>query len=1039
MSSYFGSHSGGGKVRVTNSSDLLRAIKIQTIYNANQSNPKSRITTAKHTNPVETQVQFNSVAQQINYAVKHTQNFKPTIPSAPSILTVTAQDRSIRVQWNAPSSNGGAAIGGYSVKAKRVSPSGSDIIQVYESAAQTQIFTGLVNGNTYKFSVAAINSAGVSDYSADSSVVSPAAGQPGAPTNVTVAAGEPPETTVDVSWTAPADNGGSAVTKYTVFAYRINPDPRPGPVSSQVTTPGSPAPTTHTYTGLTKGSTYQFRVAAWTSAPGANPSTNKSGLSDTIVPCGATNEPGAPTGDAGDSCVSLYWSPPSDLNGSEVDYYRIEVLDSAGNPLEPDARIDNTPPNALTYIVGGLDNGTGYRFRVLSVTKTNGYLSSWGGIGPALIDDPLTPTATPSGTIPTAPTGLAAVYVGINPSVGRGVHLSWQEPTTGAPSRYVVLQRLTAVPNAYWVIKYVGGDTTECEINDGDIAPAEFTIDIPNGTEYDYVVYAEVAAGAGPYSSSVTFSAATSPTWDPRSGGVQVTKAGVGELAVSWDAAVSVGTPITGYKLYVSSNGTPVIWTTLPDAPLSCTIKDLLPELTYVWLIAVNDVGESDYTDPGIIETPLAQAGDHKPTAPNITNVARYKNINNGDLGAILTFTRTDFTTGGRTWTVTATPLDPEIPPVVVSPFLSTDGGSDGIIPGLIAGQSYTFTIRETLDGVDSDESDPWPTPLLISDIPARITDAPTIDSVGDGEVTISWTAPSSDAPITGYTIGYNSPGVADGPNVGPESTTSTISGLTNGMPYVFYVRAQNDVSTELEIAPDFSPSSEIAVPGIQGGTEIAPDTPIDSPDISVIGDQLITLTWTFVGSPGSLGDNPTSIVGYNVYYKPSTEDTYTLYQKIVTNSQQGSSTVYGLENGIQYDFVYTVLNGNETINESEYSPDIAGTPIYSFGEPPPAPPKDLTLTLDPSGFYGQPGWVMAWMGGVAGGLVSSYSVKYYLKNQDGTKNDGWEYSLDGITDTQLVTIADFGGAFNPYGIYEYRVCAVGPGGNSPDVSLLNI
>jgi len=74
-SSYFGSYSSGrGNVKVASSSDLLKAIKLQTIYNANKSNPKSKITTAGHSNPPEQIAQYNAVAQQLNYGVKHTQN-----------------------------------------------------------------------------------------------------------------------------------------------------------------------------------------------------------------------------------------------------------------------------------------------------------------------------------------------------------------------------------------------------------------------------------------------------------------------------------------------------------------------------------------------------------------------------------------------------------------------------------------------------------------------------------------------------------------------------------------------------------------------------------------------------------------------------------------------------------------------------------------------------------------------------------------------------------------------------------------------------
>jgi hypothetical protein len=73
-SSYFGTHKSLGKVKPADSSELLKAIKLQTIYNANQSNPKSAIRTAGHTNPPEQIAQYNAVAQQLNYGVKHTQN-----------------------------------------------------------------------------------------------------------------------------------------------------------------------------------------------------------------------------------------------------------------------------------------------------------------------------------------------------------------------------------------------------------------------------------------------------------------------------------------------------------------------------------------------------------------------------------------------------------------------------------------------------------------------------------------------------------------------------------------------------------------------------------------------------------------------------------------------------------------------------------------------------------------------------------------------------------------------------------------------------
>jgi lipopolysaccharide export system protein LptA len=70
---YFGSHSSGpGNVKVANSSDLLKAQKLQIIRNANTNSPKSGVTTSIHrVSPTEI-AQYNAATQQLDYGVKHT-------------------------------------------------------------------------------------------------------------------------------------------------------------------------------------------------------------------------------------------------------------------------------------------------------------------------------------------------------------------------------------------------------------------------------------------------------------------------------------------------------------------------------------------------------------------------------------------------------------------------------------------------------------------------------------------------------------------------------------------------------------------------------------------------------------------------------------------------------------------------------------------------------------------------------------------------------------------------------------------------------
>lgn len=100
------------------------------------------------------------------------------------------------------------------------------------------------NGTTYFFVVTAVGAGGESTYSNEVSATPRTV--PGVPTNVSATAGNRQAT---VSFTAPANNGGSAITEYIVTSS-------PGNIT--VTGTG----TTITVTGLRNGTTYTFTVKA---------------------------------------------------------------------------------------------------------------------------------------------------------------------------------------------------------------------------------------------------------------------------------------------------------------------------------------------------------------------------------------------------------------------------------------------------------------------------------------------------------------------------------------------------------------------------------------------------------------------------------------------------------------------------------------------------------------------------------------------------------------------------------------------------------
>lgn len=135
----------------------------------------------------------------------------PGVPGAPTAVTAVRGNGQATISFTPPASDGGSPITMYTVTSN---PGG---ISAYGTSSPI-IVTGLTNGVSYSFTVAATNTAGTGPASTPSNSVTPAT-LPGAPTSVSAVPGLG---YVTISFIPPASDGGSPITLYTATSNSGN-------------------------------------------------------------------------------------------------------------------------------------------------------------------------------------------------------------------------------------------------------------------------------------------------------------------------------------------------------------------------------------------------------------------------------------------------------------------------------------------------------------------------------------------------------------------------------------------------------------------------------------------------------------------------------------------------------------------------------------------------------------------------------------------------------------------------------------------------
>lgn len=348
-----------------------------------------------------------------------------TPPSVPTGLAGTATiSTTANLTWTAATDTGGSGLAGYKIYRAGV--------QIGTSASTTYSDTTTAGTTTYSYTVAAYDHAGnTSAQSSAVNVTTPDTIPPSVPAGL--AASAPASGTVNLTWTAASDTGGSGLAGYKIYRAGVQIGTSATASYSDTTTLGT---TSYTYT-----------ISAYDNA--GNASAQSSGVSITTPD---TIPPSVPTGLTATvisaSQVNLSWNASADTGGSGLGGY---VVFRNGTGLG-----GSTTTTYSDTTVGG---GTTYTYTVLAYDNAV----------------PANESAQSAAAIVTTPSNVPSVPGSPQPH-GKITTQTWTESWTASTG-----------PVAYYVLSETGATTATYTITAPTTSSAQAG---GNGLSYSFQVQA---------------------------------------------------------------------------------------------------------------------------------------------------------------------------------------------------------------------------------------------------------------------------------------------------------------------------------------------------------------------------------------------------------------------------------------------------------------------------------------------------------------------------------------------------------------------
>ena len=357
------------------------------------------------------------------------------------------------MSWAAPANIGLANISSYKVQRKRSTESW-DAASTQNSTSSPRTISGLRNGIEYNVRVLAVNSYGDGDPSEE--VDGTPFTVPGAPRTVGV---RPGDKTLEVSWLAPASDGGSRIVRYRLERKESDENWSDADSATSVASP-------HTFRALKNVTTYNVRVFAVNDAGDGSSSSVVDGTPVLSVP----NSPRVVRAVEGDRTLTVTWLPPSGAGEALVSGYRVEWQEEGTTTKN---RASGTSPHGIR----SLRNGKSYIVQVIAINSSGDGEPSESVRG------------TPS-TVPGTPTGVSVTRG------NRSLQVNWGAPSDNgglAVTGYVV----------QWKLSGDDFDSSSPEYTIRNARTVRYGIpNLRNGTTFDVRVFAVNENGRGTPSSA---------------------------------------------------------------------------------------------------------------------------------------------------------------------------------------------------------------------------------------------------------------------------------------------------------------------------------------------------------------------------------------------------------------------------------------------------------------------------------------------------------------------------------------------------------